>query len=68
MPTLAQGTASKFFVTLAVFLFGLGLARMMFDGVHTKQSAALSQLLAAMTVPQKTVITDAMKATWHHMH
>jgi hypothetical protein len=68
MRTLAQGTASEFFVTLAVFLFGFGLFRVMFDGVHTKQSAALSQFLATMTVPQKTVITDAMKSTWHHMH
>jgi hypothetical protein len=68
MPTLTQGTASEFFVTLAVVLFDLGQFGVLFDGVHTKQPAALRQLLVAMTVPQETVITDAMKATWHHMH
>jgi hypothetical protein len=66
--TSAQGTASEFFVTFAVLFFGLRRFGVMFSRMHTEQSAALNQLLAAMTVTQETVITDAMRAIWHHMH
>jgi hypothetical protein len=68
MGTLAQRTASEFFVTVVVFPFELGRFGVIFDRVHTKQSATVRQFLAAMTVPQETVITDAMKATWQHMN
>ena len=68
MRALAQGATGEFFVTLAVFLFRPGRVRVALGHPHAEQPAALGQFFLAITIPQKPVIADAMKAVWHHMH